>query len=138
MQDQFETFWRGMTIYVEASTAVISTSPTYTRFGDHSQNAAITAENVAVTPQSSIISGCILYGSKQPWVDFSAGGEGQLKLRDSEGTVRLKVASDGYALLRNCKLINLDGFNFQLDSNARPHGLLGNPTRWTFSARKVD
>jgi len=143
LDDEFATFMRAMQVFVEAQYVTISTSPTYSMFGDHSQNAPISTDNTAVTPQSYIISGCIRYGNTQPWPDFSATrsaaqGGGQLKLKDSEGLVRIKVNSDGYDILKDVKLINLDGFQFQLDSTPRPHGLLGNPSRWTFQFRKLD
>jgi hypothetical protein len=110
----------------------------YSRFGQHDQNAAIDAENVAEVPQVYTVTGCILYENKQPWTYISPGRVGDLKLRESDGKVRIKVEASGYALLKECKLVNLDGFNFQLNSNARPHGLLGAPTRWSFTLEKTD
>lgn len=133
----FEAFRRPMTLYLEASRATISTSPTYSRFGDHSQMAAITTDNPAVTPLSYTISGCILYGNKQPWDYVGAPGPVQDKLRESFGTLRLKVDPTGYALLKDAKQVVVDGFNFQLVSSPRPHGLV-TPTRYTFTLQKVD
>ncbi len=140
MADQFDTFKRGFAIYVSAQTAVISTSLTYSRFGPHSQDTPVSADNMAVTPQFSVISGCILYDDKQPWVYSTPGGKKsdtqELKLRESDGIVRIKVDATGNALLSQCKLVNLDGFDFQLDSTARPHGLVGSPTRWTYTLER--
>lgn len=143
LQNQFETFARPFLMYVEANVANISTSLTYSRFGQHDQNAAITEDNTAVTSQVYTVTGCIYYANKQPWLEIAPDGDGfnrnaqQLKLRDSEGVVRIKVDATGYALMQGVKLVNLDGFDFQLDSTARPHGLLGSPTRWTYTLRKV-
>ena len=142
LDNLFDTFKRDLEIFVEAQTAVISTSPTYSRFGQHDQNAAITVDNTAVTPQSFIIQGCILYGAKQPWLEINPGGDSggntqMLKIKNGDGTVRIKVEQDGYDLLYGCKLIKLDGFTFQLNSTPRPHGLVGAPTRWTFTAELV-
>src|ERR1044072_4544621 len=133
LQSQFETFARPFQMFVEANVATISTSLTYSRFGQHDQNAAITEDNTAVTPQPYIVTGCIYYANKQPWIEIAPDGINrdaqQLKIKESDGIVRIKVDATGQALLSQCKLVNLDGFNFQLNSNARPHGLLGSPTR---------
>lgn len=142
MDNQFDTFKRPFDIYIEAQTAVISTSPTFSRFGGHGQNAAITAANPAVIPQFTTVEGCILYGNKQPWVymnpDSAASKRDaqQLKIREANGIVRIKVAIDGYTIMQGCKLVRLDGFNFQLDSTVRPHGLIGAPTRWTYTLER--
>ncbi len=133
----FETFARPFEIFIQAQTAVISTSPSYSRFGDHSQNAAVTADNPAVTPQVFTVSGCILYGNKQPW-EYIEPNDVQNKIRESAGIVRIKVYPTGYQLMKQCKMVNLDGFDFTLNSNARPHGLVGNPNRYTFTLTKVD
>lgn len=133
----FETFARPFQLYIQAQTAVISTSPLFSRFGEHDQNAAITTENLPVTPQVYTVSGCILYGNKQPW-EYIAPVDVQNKIRESAGIVRIKVYPQGYDLMKSCKLVNLDGFDFTLNSNARPHGLVGNPNRYTFTLLKTD
>ena len=142
LQDQFDTFKRPFQLFVEANVATISTSVYYTRFGQHDQNAAIDEANTPVTPQATTVMGCIYYATKQPWLFISPDGIGhdaqQLKLNNSDGTVRIKVDATGYALMKDVKLVNLDGFQFQMDSTARPHGLVGSPTRWTFSMTKVE
>ncbi len=139
--DQFDTFRRPFTIYVVANTAVISTSLTYSRFGQHDQNAAINAQNVAVTPQPTTIQGCILYGNKQPWEYIALGGRVQAqqnKIREADGVVRIKVKQDGYDLMIGCQRVLLDGYAFTMNSTPRPHGLLGSPTRWTFSLQVTE
>jgi hypothetical protein len=138
LEDVFWTFARPFTIYVDAQVANISTSPTYSRFGQHDQNAAIGVDNPAVTPQAYTVTGCITYGNNQQWTDFSVGQNGQLKLKDTEGQVRIKVEQQGYDLIKDAKLVNLDGFSFQFKSNPRPHGLLGSPSRWTFFLERVE
>ena len=141
MQDLFATFARPFLMYVAAQKATISTSLTYSRFGQHDQNAEVTAENTANTPIVYTLTGCILYGNKQPWeyVPFGERREAQQdKIRESMGTVRIKVDASGHGLLAQAKLVNLDGFDFTMVSNARPHGLVGQPTRWTYTLQKVD
>jgi hypothetical protein len=136
----FEAFRRPMTVYIEAARTTISTSPTYSRFGQHDQMAAIGADNPAVTPQSYVISGCITYGNKQPWDYVEPGTRRdyqQNKLRESFGVVKIQVDATGNALLATAKQVTLDGFNFEQVSTPRPHGLV-TPTRWTHILQKVD
>lgn len=136
MQSLFDTFARPLLIYQEPQKATISTSLTFSRFGQHDQNAAVTADNVANVPRVYTITGCILYNNKQPW-DYVAPAQGadaqQDKLRNAFGMVRVKVDATGYGLLREARLVTIDGFDFQPVSTPRPHGLVGQPNRWTFS-----
>lgn len=123
-------------MYKEAQSVTISTSPTYSMFGDHSQNAPITADNTAVTPTVYTVTGCILYGNRQPWPDMTVAPE-QIKTRVAEGTVRVKVDATGDALMRGAKLVSIDGFSFTVVSTPRPHGLLGDPNRWSYTLQVV-
>lgn len=135
----FQTFMRSFQLYVDAKVAVVNTSPTFAgMFGDSSQNSTATP----YTPQLyTAISGCLLYANKQPWEYIEPGSRGdyqQNKIRESFGQLRLKVDPTGYALLKDCEQITVDSFTFTLDSNARPHGLVGNPTMYTFTLSKSD
>ncbi len=134
----FETFKRGFTLYLDAGVAVVNTNPNFPgMFGDASQNAT----TVLNTPQVFQLSGCILYGNKQPWEFVEPGSRGnyqQNKIRESEGIVRIKVDPTGYALLRDAEQVRIDGFTFVSDSTPRPHGLVGNPNMYTLTFQKVD
>ena len=134
-QDLFETFATTFSIYQEPQKATISTSLTFSRFGQHDQNAAVSADNVANVPRSYVISGCIEFGNKLPW-DYIAPAQGQNaqqdKLRNAMGMVRVKVDATGYGLLRDAKLVTIDDWDFQPVTTPRPHGLVGAPSRWTF------
>ena len=132
----FLTFMRPFTVYIEAQKAYLSTNPNMSRFGQHDQNVF----HPPVTPQPTVVYGTILYGNQQPWEYIEPATRtnyDQNKLRNSFGTVRIKVDAAGYALMQNCKLIQLDGFEFKLESNARPHGLF-TPQRYTFFLIKTD
>lgn len=135
-QDVFDTFKRPFSLYIEAQVVTISTSPAYSRFGQHDQNVF----NPQVNPQVYTVYGTILYGNNQPWEFIEPQARAnfqQTKLRNSQGLVRIKVDESGYALMQNCKLANLDGFNFTMTSNARPHGMFG-IQRYTFWLTKTD
>ncbi len=141
LQDQFDTFKGAIGIYVNAQTVTLSTSPTFSRFGQHDQNAMVGPDNTAVTPTLTTIYGTVYYGNGQKWEYIEPGSRGnyqQDKIRESFGTVRIKVASDGYDMMKQCKLAILDGFQFTLISNAKPHGLLFPQTRWDFTLQKLD
>ncbi len=137
----FATFARPLSVYLEAQIAVVNTNPTFGgMFGDASEN-AVGPTSTPVTPQRYTITGCVLYGNKQPWEyvePASRGNYQQNKIRESFGSVRIKVDATGHALLSQVKQVVLDGFTFQLNSTARPHGLVGSPTRWTYTLQKVD
>ncbi len=137
----FETFMRPFGLYLDGQTAVINTAPNFAgMFGDASQNTNGPL-STPVTPQFFVLSGCILYANKQPWEYIEPGARGnyqQNKIRESFGEVRLKVQPTGYALLKDAEQIVLDGFTFIIDSNPRPHGLVGKPNMYTFNLVKVD
>ncbi len=138
--DVFWSFARPFSLYVEANTAVISTSLTYSRFGMHDQNEPVGVDNPAVTPQVYTVTGCLLYGENQPWTYISPDGATsaqELKLREADGVIRIKVEATGHALLSQCKLVVVDGLQFQLNSTPRPHGIAGSPDRWTYRAEII-
>lgn len=133
----FDTFARPLVVYQEAETVTISTDPNWSRFGQHDQNVT----QPEVTPVMYTITGCIRYANNQPYdfmAPYAAGGAEQLKLRESDGTVRIKVDASGHALLQSAKRIVLDGMSFDNDSSPRPHGIVGQPDRWTYTISKLD
>ena len=137
----FDTFARPFSLYLNAQVATVSTSPTYSRFGDHSQQAPVSTDNPAFTPVVYTVTGCILYGNKQPWEYIEPARRAdyqQNKIRESMGTVRIKVDATGHALLSQSKALRLDGFDFTLVSSPRPHGLVGSPVRWSYTYQLTD
>lgn len=136
IQNVFDTFKRAFTLYIEGQVAFVSSNPNYSRFGQHDQNVF----NPAVNPQATTVYGTILYANGQPWEYIEPASRAnyqQDKIRNSKGVVRIKVDGSGYALMVNCKRVNLDGFDFTMVSNARPHGVFL-PARYTFNLVKVD
>ncbi len=141
MYSIFASFMRPFTIYVDAAVAVVNTNPNFAgMFGDASQQA--TGPTVTpMTPQSYLVSGCILYGNKQPWEFVEPGSRGnyqQNKVRESEGLCRIKTTPTGYNLLKQCEQVTVDGITFVNDSTPRPHGLVGAPSYYTFNLKVVD
>lgn len=132
LTDVFDTFKRSVVLYHEPEKVVISTDPNYSRFGNNSQM----TENIENVPVRHVIDARIYYLKDQenqvaqPYL----GGfldESQLKISEPKGRIRIKVEESGYQLLKDAKLVELDGFIFTPDSPPRVHGLLG-VNRWTF------
>lgn len=128
--NQFATFARAFTLYQDAIQTTLILDPNWNplTFGGQNQTG-----NPA-TPQPITISGCILYDKQQEWSyarPYVGRGpnEGQLKIKDqTTRSVRIKVDPSGYALLGGpnaAKVVEIDGFTFNLESVARPHGLFG-------------
>ncbi len=133
----FDTFARPFVAYVEAQTVTISTDPNWSRFGQHDQNVF----EPPVTPQPYILTGCIRYANNQSYdymSPYPGGANEQLKLRESDGKVRIKVEASGHAIMQQAKRVVLDGMSFDNDSTPRPHGIVGAPNRWTYTLSKID
>ncbi len=136
IRNVFDTFKRPLSLYLEATTVTISTDPNWSKFGQHDQNVL----DPVVKPNVYTVSGCILYGDKQPYgytEPAARSNFNQLKIRDSDGTVRVKFDASGYALMQGVKRVVLDGFTFDVDSTPRPHGVVGAPDRWTFTLSRI-
>lgn len=129
LMDLFDTFKRPFTVYLEAEKAIILTNPDYSRFGDNSQNNF----NPPVNPTPTTVYGTILYGKEQKYPFLTAGGtdNASTKIRVAEGRTRVKVDSDGYAILKNAKSFVIDEMSFKVVSTPRPHGLF-TPMIYTF------
>lgn len=133
----FDTFARPFLAYVEAQQVTISTDINWSRFGQHDQNVL----SPPVTPQAYLLTGCIRYANNQPY-DYMGPYPGaaaeQLKLRESDGKVRIKVEASGHAIMQQAKRVVLDGMPFEIESSPRPHGIVGQPDRWTYSLNRID
>ena len=137
LTDVFDTFKRPLVVYMEPEKVIVSTNPNYSRFGQRDQNVF----NPEVKPVAHIIYGCVLYGNEQlenTSIPLGGGQEksAQLKLSYNRGKVRIKVKEDGFLLLKDAKIIELDGYNFELDTTARPHGLF-NAETYSFFLKRV-
>lgn len=126
MVDLANTFERNILLFQTATRTVISTNPSNNIFFDTSPTNPINdrTEEVVV---SGIFPARILYDTKQPWQQMqsfrSSQESNQPNLQLSEGMVRIKVASGVAQYLVNTKRIQMDGSEFEVRSDARPHGL---------------
>lgn len=128
-----DTFVRPFTIYQEANRTVVITDPTYNPLEAYNQNNT----EIQNIPVFNTISGRIMYDKNQEWSfmrPYVSRGtdEGQLKVKDQTvRSVRLKVDYSGYMLLNTAKKTDIDGYLFDVQSIARPHGLFS-PDYYTF------
>ena len=128
-----DTMARPLYVYQEAQQTVIVTDPNYNPLDGYNQNNL----NVTNLVNYSLISGRVLYDKNQDWGFVRPYGgrgpnEAQIKMKDqTTRSVRIKVDPSGYALLNTAKKVQVDGFLFDLESIARPHGLFA-PNYYTF------
>jgi len=134
MQDVFDTFKRPLVVYSTPEKVYVSTDPNFSRFGQFGQNNEM--EQVDINQQQAqTMYACILYGKNPSFEQFNKDKTGgtyeQIKVSDSNMRVRIKVDIVGYNILKDAKLLELDGRQFVPDSPSRVHGLFG-ATRWSF------
>lgn len=121
-----KSFERPITISLEAKKAIISTNPNFNRFQANDQN--LISQNPENVPTLYTVMARVLYEKQQP-VNYSqpyVGGsksDAQAKLVNQEGRVRIKMDMSGAALLKDARLVELDGTPYNIDSSNRLHGL---------------
>ena len=127
--DIHDTFARDIYIYKEAKKISISTNPNYNPIYD--KNSSL-SQSVTRQVQKQTFKARIMYDTDraEPYL-ASPEIDSQLKIRVPDGTVRIKLAKDGYEYIKGAKRIELDGRKFSIESDVRPHGLF-DPTYCTF------
>lgn len=123
-----KTFERPISISQDAQKIIISTNPDFNRFEANDLNNL--TQNPENSPVSYIIPARILYEKQQPtpYSNLYVGGsseDAQIKIKTQEGKVRIKINASGTSLIRDAKLIVLDGTNFTFDGAPRQHGIFG-------------
>ena len=137
-KNAIDTFVRPFTVYLEATRTIVQTDPNWNPFS-YNQNST----GVQYTPNPITVSGRILYDKNQEWNyarPYVGRGpnEGQLKQKDQTArSVRIKVDASGASVLNSTKKLNLDGFNFDLESIQRPHGLFSTETYTFYFVRSL-
>jgi hypothetical protein len=122
-----DTFVRPLLVYQEPTHTVIVSDPNFNPLVAFNQNNT----QITNTPVINTISGRILYDKNQEWSylrPYPGRGtaEGQIKVKDAViRSVRMKVDVSGYNLIKTSKKVEIDGYLFDTESIARPHGLFG-------------
>jgi hypothetical protein len=124
-----ETFERDIVIYKEAQKIIVSTDVNWNPFQQNDLN--LIPQNPENQAQVYNMRARIWYERQQPnpYLEPYVGGnldEAQLKLKNPEGKVRIKIGPSGWAIMGGAKLIQFDGFMFDVESSPRAHGLFDN------------
>ena len=134
LNDVFDTFKRPIVVYSSPEKIYVSTDPNFSRFGQFGQNNEMEKQEIN-SQNIQTIYATILYSKNQDFEQFNKDKTGgtyeQIKVRDNNVKVRIRVDSTGYAILKDAKLIQLDGRAFIKDSPSRGHGLFTS-VRWDF------
>ena len=138
LNDVFDTFKRPIVVYSSPEKIYVSTDPNFSRFGQFGQNNEMEKQEIN-SQNIQTIYATILYSKNQDFEQFNKDKTGgtyeQIKVRDNNVKVRIRVDSTGYATLKDAKLIQLDGREFIKDSPSRGHGLFAS-VRWDFFFRE--
>lgn len=126
MDNLAQTFERDILVFKTPEIVVVSTNLNYNRF--QAQDSNLVNQNPENIPVKHIVKARIWYEKQQnaPFLNPYVGGnldEAQLKLKNEEGRVRVKVNQAGYDLLFDAKKVEFDGLTYKVDSLERPHGL---------------
>lgn len=126
MIDVANTFERNILLFQTATKTIISTNPNNNIFFDSGPSNPIndSAQEVIV---SGLFPARILYDAKQPTDQIESVRSKELgqqpNVQISDGYVRIKVNSGVAQYLTNTKRVTFDGSEFEIRTDARPHGL---------------
>ena len=126
MDNIHETFSREITVIMNPTVVVISTSPTYNSFYKRDLDNTSYSE---LAPQSFTFKARISYVSQTQGV--FPGSELQQKIIYPSGTVKIKVQYDGYVKLKEARKVDLDGRRYSISSDYKPYGMFG-PQYYSF------
>ena len=120
MDSVHDTFSRVITVYKDAQQTVATSS---TSFNSIYGNAGATT-SITYTPQTVQVYAAILYARRFDEDYFSDSQDNaQLKIKMSEGRVRIKIKAADFSKVQDGKRFEFDGQQFFKDSDFRAHGL---------------
>ena len=132
MDDIHETFSREITVIMNPTVVIISTSPTYNSF--YKRDLDNTSYS-SLTPQSFTFKARIKYVSNDQGV--FPGTLDQQKVIYPIGSVKIKVQYDAYVKLKEARKVDLDGRRYSIASDYKPYGMFG-PQYYSFFLSPVD
>lgn len=131
MQDLHDTFARDIVIYQTATKTIVSTNPNH-NFIYGSGPLQTSTEDVVV---QGTYKARIHYPQESKLEQFlRAGGaknDDQIQLKRKNWKVKLIVDATVRPILEKCERIEFDGTIFAVDSDPRPHGVVG-PQFWDY------
>lgn len=126
--DIHNTFSRPIIIYKTANQTIITTNPNYNFVYQNDGG-----NTVDYVPVSGVFNARIKYDDRQV-IDYftkrdvgveAAGAQGEVRLAQEKGFVRIKVAADAYEFMKDCDRVTFDDCSFEIILGRRPHGLFG-------------
>jgi hypothetical protein len=120
-----ETFSRTITVISNPQMTVISSSPTYNYFYDKDSGAS----TVQYSENKQTFKARIKYINNN--LENMPGSNAADKLAIPAGTVKIKVAEDGYIALKEARKVEFDGRRYSIVSDNKPYGMFG-PKYYSF------
>jgi hypothetical protein len=132
MDNIHETFAREITVIMNPTLVVISTSPSYNHFYKRDLDNTSYSQ---LEPQSFTFKARISYVNQTQGV--FPGAQLQQKIIYPSGTVKIKVQYDGYVKLKEARKVDLDGRRYSIASDYKPYGMFG-PQYYSFLLSPID
>jgi len=132
MDNIHETFAREITVIMNPTVVVISTSPSYNYFYKRDLDRTSYSE---LEPKSFKFKARIKYISNHQ--DVFPGATAQQKIIYPTGSVKVKVEYDAYIKLKEARKVDLDGRRYSIVSDYKPNGIFG-PQYYSFLLSPID
>lgn len=121
MSDLHDTFTRDILISYTSTKVVISTNINHNQFYSSGPNQTETIE----TPHQVLKKARIYYKKDLTLSDlFAKSSNDQFDVKSKDWDVKLTVDEDTKNLITKAKRIQFDGYIFDIDSDALPHGVV--------------
>ncbi len=131
------TFARPIAIFQTALQTVIATNPSNNFLFD---NAPFNSTEQTII-QSGVFQARIWYARKENIAPFNStqrsNGADQNMIRLEDGEVRVRLDATGAAMLNTCERVTFDGTIFDVQTNQRPHSLVGPPNFFDFYLKHI-
>jgi hypothetical protein len=122
MKDLHDTFARDIVIYQTSQKTLISTNPNHNFLYNSGPEQTVTSDIII----SGTYKARIHYPKEGHLEKFlSQSNDDQIQLKRKKYMVKLIVEADVKIILDKCERIQFDGVIFAVDSDARPHGVVG-------------
>ena len=135
--DIHATFARPIYIFQTSKGIVIASNPDHNYLFD----SAPTNDTETYLIQSGTFLARIKYDAKQPLVPFSTVSQNaasdQVGIRQSDGSTRIKLDATGAAFIAGAQRVEFDGNIFEIDTQDKPHSLLGTPEFQDFYLKSI-
>jgi hypothetical protein len=122
IDDIHETFARNITVYEEGQKILIAAS---TEFNGIYGKTANGSQSIEKTVVSHVIKARIKYINSRESNLSDGNIESQLGIELIDGSVRITVDSEGFAILKEAKRCEFEGRKYTINSKGNPTGIFG-------------